>query len=182
MNREDYSWKVEDRVIVFTDVHNYSIAVSGLTNGPSVALQEMYETLGDIIVEYQGEILKYMGDAILCIFPKDSEHSVIEMALKLCRAFSAMEGWQGLPGNPELEIGIGSGNIAIGIFGHRTHQQKDVFGEEMNRVATIGHHRGITITERVHDRIKQHYATHRLPDMSVKWQSDPLKVWEILEE
>ena len=182
MNRKDYSVKEEDRVIVFMDVHNYSIAVSVLKNGRYVALQEMYETLGDIIVEYQGEILKYMGDAILCIFPTGSEHTVVKGALKLRRAFAAMESWQRLPGNSELEIGIGSGNLIIGVFGHRTHQQKDVFGEEVNRVATIGHHRGIAITERVYNRIRQHYITRRLPDMRVKWQSDPLRVWAVDEE
>ena len=172
---------VEERVIMFMDVHNYSIAVSSLIEGPSGVLQAMYETLGDIIVAYQGEILKYMGDAILCVFPTGSEPEVVRCALKLRKAFAEMRSWKRLPEDPELEIGIGSGQVTVGVFGHRTLRQCDVFGEEVNRVATIGHHRGIAITEGMYDHVKRDYTTHRLPDVKVKWQKDPLKMWEIVE-
>ena len=76
---------------------------------------------------------------------------------------------------------ISSGQVATGTFGHRTLLQWDVFGEEVNRAETIGHHRGIAITERVHDRIKSNYPVRRLPDFKVKWQTEPLKVWEVVE-
>ena len=71
------------------------------------------------------------------------------------------------------------GYVAIGILGHRSLRQQDVYGEEVNRAAVIGHHRGIAITERVHDRIAVMYETRRLPDVGVKWQDEPLKVWEV---
>ena len=171
---------IEEHVIMFMDVHNYSIAVSGLPEGPSGVLQEMYETLGDIIVEHKGEILKYMGDAILCLFLKGSESNAVECALKLRKAFNKMGGWKGLPGDPELEIGIEFGPVSIGIFGHRTYQQRDIIGEEINRVATIGHHRGIAITEGMYEHIKNDFNTNSLPDIFVKWQEEPLKVWEII--
>jgi adenylate cyclase len=171
---------IEQRVIMFMDVHNYSIAVSALSEGSSDILQEMYETLGDIIVEHQGEILKYMGDAILCLFPEGSETDAVDCALKLRKAFDNMGCWEGLPGNSELEIGIGSGPVSIGLFGHRTNKQRDIFGEEVNRVATIGHHRGIAITEGMYEQIKNEFKINSLPDMFVKWREEPLKVWEII--
>jgi class 3 adenylate cyclase len=81
----------------------------------------------------------------------------------------------------ELETGIGSGAVAVGVFGHRSLKQKDVFGEEVNRAVVIGHHRGIAITENVYGKVKATYPTNRLPDKAVKWQDEPLKVWEIVE-
>ncbi len=45
----------------------------------------------------------------------------------------------------------------------------------------IGHHQGIAITERVYDRVRMNYKTRRLPDFSVKWQEEPLKIWEVVE-
>jgi len=48
-------------------------------------------------------------------------------------------------------------------------------------VATIGHHRGVAITEGVYNRLEPGYPTRRLPDKQVKWQKEPLKVWEVDE-
>ncbi len=87
---------------------------------------------------------------------------------------------RGLPPDTELEVGIGSGEVMTGVFGHSSLRQKDVFGEEVNRAATIGYHRGIAITERVYDAVKGHYKTRRLPNFSVKWQDEPLQVWEVV--
>ena len=71
--------------------------------------------------------------------------------------------------------------MAIGVFGHASLRQKDVFGEEVNRAAMIGHQRGIAIKERVYDRVKMNRETRRLPDFNVKWQEEPLKIWEVVE-
>ena len=48
------------------------------------------------------------------------------------------------------------------------------------QAAMIGHHRGIAITETVYNRVKEHYTTNRLADVVLKWQDEPLSVWEVL--
>jgi class 3 adenylate cyclase len=101
--------------------------------------------------------------------------------LKLRQAFAQIARHCGLSVETELEIGIGSGQVAAGTFGHRSLLQWDVLGEEVIRTETIGHHRGIAITERVHDRVKSNYTVHQLPDFNVKWQTEPLKVWGVSE-
>lgn len=178
---EELCVAVEDRVVMFMDIHDFSIAVNTLGDNVYGFLQEVYEELGDIIVEHRGEIIKYMGDAILCVFPADSESQTIACALGLRKAFSNAAREWGVPPDTELEIGIGSGEVVTGIFGHRSLRQRDVFGEEVNRAATIGHHRGIAITESVYDRIKTDYETRKLPGFRVKWQDEPLEIWEIVE-
>ena len=173
--------KIENRVILFMDVHNFSIALNALAENPCSFLQEMYEGLGDKIVEHKGEIVKYLGDAMLCVFPAGSERDAVECSLKLRKAFTDIASRRGLPPDMELEVGIGSGEVVTGVFGHRSLRQWDVFGEEVNRVATIGHHRGIAITERVYDEVKMKYETRQLSDFRLKWQDEPLKVWEVVE-
>lgn len=137
----------ENRVILFVDVHNFSIAFKALAENSYSFLQAMYEEMGDIIVEHQGEIVKYMGDAMLCVFPAGCENKAVDCSLKLRRAFSSLVSRSGLSPDTELEVGIGSGEVVTGVFGHRSLRQWDVFSEEVNRVATIGHHRGIAITK-----------------------------------
>jgi adenylate cyclase len=171
----------ENRVILFTDVHNFSVAFNGLPEERFRFLKEMFEILGDIILEHDGEILRYIGDAMLCMFGAGCELRAVECALGLRRAFGEMALRSGLPPDVELEIGIGSGEVTIGMLGHRSLKQRDVAGEQVSRAAVIGHYRGIAITEPVYERVAASCRTRRLPDFSVKWQDRPLKVWEVLE-
>ena len=180
----DPEMTVERRVIVFMDIHDFSVVLDILekSGGDSLGLlQEIYEGLGDVIVEYGGEIINYAGDAILCIFPADSENEVIQCSVELRRTFSSIVRARGISHDTELEIGIGSGEVAVGVFGHRSLRKKDVFGEEVNLAAMIGHHRGIAMTERVYDKIRMNYETRGLPHVDAKWRKEPFRVWEIEE-
>jgi adenylate cyclase len=172
---------VEERVVLFADVHNYSKIGHALGVDACDFLQEMYEKLGDIIVEHGGTLVKYLGDALLCVFPADAENKAVDCGLKLRPAFAQIVSRRGLSVETELEIGVASGQVAAGTFGHKSLLQWDVLGEEVIRAETIGHHRGIAITERVYGRVKLNYPVRRLPDFNVKWQIEPLKVWEVVE-
>jgi class 3 adenylate cyclase len=151
-----------NRVVLFTDVHKFSIAAKVLAERQYEFLQELYETLGDIVVEHQGELIKYLGDGFLSVFPVGLEQKAVASAVAMREAFSEMVGRWGLPADTELEVGI------------------DV-GEVVNRAARIGHHRGVAITERVCEKVRDAYAVRRLPDVQLKWQEEPLKVWEVEE-
>ena len=170
-----------DRVVLFTDIHNFSIATKILAERQYDFLQRFYETLGDIIVEHQGELVKYLGDGFLCVFPTDLEHAVVASAIKMRTAFSEIVERWGLPAEMELEVGIGEGEVGEGIFGHQTLRQREIFGEVVNQVTKIGHHRGIAITELIYEKVRDTYVVRRLPDMVLKWKEEPLKVWEIVE-
>lgn len=173
---------IEKHVILFTDIHDYSIMVHQLgEHQHGDFLQEIYETLGDVIVKYHGEILKYIGDALLCVFPADSENEVIQCALELRQAFAGIITRRAISHETELEIGISSGTVEVGTIGHPSLRQKDIFGEEVSRAAVIGHHRGIAITETVYRKIHKKYPTVQLPPFKAKWLDEPLKVWEIQE-
>lgn len=170
-----------DRVVLFTDVHNFSIATTVLAERQYEFLQELYETLGDIVVGHQGELVKYLGDGFLSVFPVGLEQEAVASALAMRAAFAEMVRRWGLPADTELEVGIEVGEVGEGIFGHRTLRQREVYGEVVNRAAKIGHHRGVAITERVYEKVRDAYAVRRLPDVALKWQEEPLKVWEVVE-
>ena len=125
--------------------------------------------------------MKYLGDGFLSVFPAGLEQAAVASALSMRKAFSEMvKRWE-LPADTELEVGIGAGEVGEGIFGHRTLRQRDVYGEVVNQAAKIGHHRGVAITEQVYKKVRDSYAVRRLPDVALKWQAEPLKVWEVEE-
>jgi adenylate cyclase len=168
-----------NRVVLFTDVHNYSIAIQVLAERQYAFLQEMYEALGEIVVGHQGELVKYLGDGFLSVFPLGLEREAVASALAMRETFADMVRRWGLPADTELEVGIGMGPVGEGVFGHPTLRQRDVHGEAVLRAATIGHHRGVAITEPVCERVRDAYAVRRLPDIVPKWREEPLRVWEV---
>lgn len=176
----DSEIRIEEHVILFVDVHNYSLAFGDLLESYAF-LQEMYEKLGDLIVGAGGEIIKYLGDSILSIFPIDHALQAVTCAQKMRHVFSEMVAKHGLPEEIVLEIGIGAGQIVVGVCGHRTLRQKDIFGEEINHVARIGHYRGVAITEPVYEQVRASYQTQRLPDLATKKVGQLLRVWAVVE-
>ncbi len=147
--------------------------------GPTF-IQAVFEVLGELIVTAGGEIIKYMGDAILAIFPAGMETWVVSAAPEMRTAFTQVAGRWELPAEILLEIGIGAGVVGVGHFGHRSLRQKDVFGEAVNCAAAIGHHRGIAVTRVVQRRIEGSNDTRRLADRPVKWRPEALEVWEVV--
>jgi hypothetical protein len=37
----------------------------------------------------------------------------------------------------------------------------------------------VAITEGVYEKVRDAYAARQLPDVMLKWQEEPLKVWEV---
>jgi adenylate cyclase len=179
MMRDDFT--MEERVVLFTDIHNYSLTAMNLGDDQYAFLQEVYDDLGDLIVGHQGEIIKYLGDALLCLFPADGALEAITCSLKLRRAYAAIVDRRRIPIQTDLEIGLDLGRVAVGVFGHESLRQRDVFGEAVNLAATIGHHRGVAVTESVYRKIQQAFPTRELPATKVKWREDPVRVWEVVE-
>ena len=168
-------------VVLFTDVHNFSIAAKFLAENQHKFIQEMYEILGDIVVREEGELIKYLGDGFICVFSTGLEGKAVACAIRMREKFlELVKKWE-LPSETELEVGIDVGEVFEGIYGHRTLKLKDIYGEVVNLAAMIGHHRGIAVTERIYESLKDEYSFQRILDMKVKWQYEPLKLWEVVE-
>jgi class 3 adenylate cyclase len=176
--------RFENLVILFNDIHEFSWVLRELRESGrrrSEFVQEVYEALGDAVIEHGGEILKYHGDGVLCVFPAGAERDAVQCGFDMRDAYAAIvRRWQ-IAHDTDLEVGIGAGEVEYGMFGHRSLRQKDVWGDEVLYAARIGHHRGVAVTESVYEAIKDEYATRRLEDMRIALQDEPLKVWEIVE-
>jgi class 3 adenylate cyclase len=168
-----------DQVVLFLDMHEFSIAWRELGGRGVDFLQTAYERMGDIIVRYEGEIVKYMGDGMLCLFAAGSEGQAIEGAMELRQAYAKLAQEYDLSHDTELEVGISAGELEVGVFGHASLRQRDAFGEAINVAGMIGHYRGIAITESVYEQVKDMFETRPLPDVKVMWQYKPIKVLEI---
>lgn len=166
-------------VVLFTDVHEFSKAAVHLGDRLGEFVQEMYEALGGEIVKAHGSIVKYIGDAMLSLFADKAEASAVRCGLAMRPAFAALVAKWGLPATTELEVGISSGPVVRGTFGHESLRVEDVFGEAVNVAAVIGHIRGVTVTESVRDRVKDAFALEPLEPWKLTWRPEPVAIWTV---
>ncbi|MBN1876713.1 MAG: adenylate/guanylate cyclase domain-containing protein [Anaerolineae bacterium] len=176
-----HTMTIEPRVILFSDIHDFSIVAMALGERQFAFMQAIYERLGDVIVAHRGEILKYMGDGILCLFPAGAALDAVQCALEMRRAYTALVQEWAIIHPTVLEVGISAGEVGIGTFGHASLRVRDAFGLAMNNAARIGHHEGVAITGEIYTLIAPYYSTRPLPDRQVKWLPTPLRAWEIIE-
>ena len=168
-------------VVMFMDVHDFSLVMRELETTHYDFVQAMYERLGDVVVMHGGKLIKYLGDGILCVFPAGAALDAVKCALALRQAYGDLVHEWNISHPTELEVGLNMGEVAHGVFGHASLRQEDIFGEVVNEAAVIGHHRGVAVTEAIYTAIKDHYPTRPLPDRTPKWRTTPLHVWEIDE-
>jgi len=174
------SISTENRVILFCDVHDFSKVCLELGDGCPLLIQDYYVRVGESIVSYGGQIVKYMGDAILAVFNPGRELDAVESATGMREEYSLVLKKYSVETDSDLEVGIGSGEVVTGTFGHPSLRVMDVFGTKVNEVAMIMHHRGIAITKDVLQKLGSLYKTQRLANVTVKWSTSPLEVWEIV--
>ncbi len=172
----------ENRVILFCDVHCFSRIMSALGDATPSFVQRYYESMGAAIVAHGGKILKYMGDAMLAVFPAGGEAEAVRAALLMRRGFPGIVPAVSPPIQTELEVSVGSGPVATGIFGHESLRREDVFGETVNEAAVLMHARGIAVTRSVRDAVGHLFELEALPPVKPKWRTQPLESWRVVEK
>ena len=172
---------VGEKVILFCDIHNFSKIMIEVGSRYASFVQSYYSRIGEDIVAGGGRIVKYMGDAILAVFGKDRELQAIACANRMRSTYLVILKSRRLTVPSELEVGINSGKVSTGEFGHDTLKAFDVFGPAVNEAAMIMHYRGIAITENVRRKVSTRIKLKELPSKKLKWQSVSLRIWAVLE-
>jgi len=169
------------QVVLFCDIHRFMRAAVALGDRMPAFVQAFYETVGAEAVAGGGAILKYIGDALMAVFPAGGEIDAVRAGLAMRAAFADLAArWQL---DPEccLEVGISAGEVTRGVFGHPSLGQDDVMGETVSHAAMLQHHRGVAVTRSVRDAVGDAFATETLPDLPVKFSAEPLASWRIVE-
>lgn len=101
-------------------------------------------TMADIIVEFNGTIDEFIGDAILVIFgapipgPDDARRAVA-CSIAMQRAMKGINEHNAKLGLPKLEMGIAvnTGEVIVGNIGSQKHVKYGVVGSHVNLTARI---------------------------------------------
>jgi len=173
--------QIKSHIIFFSDIHHFSQIYGALKEEALEFIQDVFEMMGELIVMNEGEIWKYEGDSVFALFPAHKEEKVISGAIEMRKSYQDLLKKYQIITESDLEIGIGSGEIAVGILGHKSLRMKGAYGFAVWNTAMLMHHRGIAVTQEVYEKVKDQFETRRLPDVEVKWQDERLACWEIVE-
>ncbi len=162
-------------VIWFCDLRGSTPLAESMTRGEFLAvLNQFFDCLGGAVLDHGGEVLRFIGDAMLAIFPiSDSEAkhpAACNLPRKACvkavaaardaelrmAELNAARGEQGLE---PLKFGIGLhiGEVTYGNIGTSNRLEFTVIGSAANEAARVESHckevgRSIVVSEQFADR------------------------------
>ncbi len=134
--------------ILFSDIRSFTSISENLTPAENFNfLNEYLKIIAPIIRKNQGFIDKYVGDAIMALFPSvadDAVKTAIDMVTNL-KEFNYQQTTL-----PEIKIGIGihTGKVMLGILGEQQRMEATVIADSVNfaaRLESLSKHAGATI-------------------------------------
>ncbi|MCV0427885.1 MAG: adenylate/guanylate cyclase domain-containing protein, partial [Roseibium sp.] len=140
---------VIDAAILFCDLRHSTRLEGELGRETYVALlNRFFETTADVVNAHDGEVLKFIGDAILAIFPASAGHDhacrqAVASAAEIVRMLKEpVEGEAGM--SMSCAIGIAYGDVTYGNVGSKERLDFTVIGSAANIAARLGDHGKVT--------------------------------------
>ena len=138
--------------------HEDALAIAGF-------LDPWYRACADVLRARGGRIVKYMGDAVLAVFPEDRALDAVEAATELRARLHAQRGsWR-----VELGVNLHVAIVAAGEVGPDDDRRYDVLGSGVNHLFRMGAGAGIRISEPVYRQLPNErrgvWSKHRPPAM-----------------
>ena len=131
--------------ILFSDLRQSTALSERMDAGDFIRMLNHY--LGEmieIINAWQGNILEFVGDAIVAVFgaPRSNEYSArdaVACAVAMQRRMGAVNDWNREQGYPELAMGIGlhTGEAILGNIGSETRMKYDMIGRNVNLASRV---------------------------------------------
>jgi len=181
-----------DTTIFFSDIRSFTTLSETMTPQDLVILLNEYLTaMTDCIMEFQGTLDKYIGDAIMCFWgapiPQE-DHAVLACKCALRQMEILEELNSAWPQEKQIQIGIGlnSGISTVGNMGSEGRMNYTVMGDNVNLASrlegiTKQYFTGIIISESTYEKVKESGAIVReLDDIRVKGKKKPVRIYELV--
>jgi class 3 adenylate cyclase/ActR/RegA family two-component response regulator len=194
MNREEFSSSLManetiEAAVVFIDICGFT-AITEREPADTVVnlLNRYFDVMVKEIIAHEGQVDKFMGDAIMAVF-RGADH--LERAIRACLAVrTSIELLLDQPQEqatflPKLSIGINSGEMISGNIGSATLRRLDytVIGDSVNlaqRLQTAARPGQIVINEILYEKIKTNFPCREIGEASFKNRANPIMIYEIL--
>ena len=177
--------------VVFSDLRAFTALSEQLSPDATFRfLNDYLKEIGPVTRAHGGYIDKYVGDAILAIFP-DGSDDALQAALAMQRRVDGFNRTREQVGEPPVVIGVGvhSGPLVLGIIGESERLEGTVIADCVNvacRLEGLCKDFGVRIvtTEECLAATKDpgRYVTRFLGALPVRGKTEPVRAYELLVE
>jgi predicted ATPase/class 3 adenylate cyclase len=177
--------------VLFADIRDFTAISERLTPKESFDFLNAYlRRVGPIIREHNGFIDKYIGDAVMALFPRSAADAV-SAALAIQREVAAYNRDRRSVDSAPLRIGIGihTGDLMLGTVGEEERMESTVISDAVNLADRVEDLTkifgcGIALTA---DTLEDVAASLLVPvrslgDLQVRGKSMPVKVLELIDD
>ncbi len=184
----------EDRElsVLFADIRSFTTISERLTPDALVnSLNRYFSVMVDIIMNRDGIIDKYIGDAIMAFFgaPVKHDNDALQSVLagiSMIEALDAFNEEQTQNGKPEFRIGVGInyGVVTVGNIGTERKMDYTVIGDTVNVASRLEgltkvYHQNILISESVQKEITDRVAARLVDTVAVKGKTQGQRIYAV---
>ena len=136
-----------DAVIWYCDLRDFTLLTETLEPDELLSMLNTYfEYISAAVSEHGGEVLRFIGDAMLIVFPVDSNVNIshtcklaLDAAIDILRDLKSFNQQRLQQGYPEIRFGIGLhiGQVIYGNVGAPDRLDFTVMGAAVNRTARL---------------------------------------------
>ncbi len=182
----------------FSDIQNFSTFSEVLEPERMVSLMNEYLTvMSKVILDHQGTLDKYIGDAIVAFYGAPAP--VENHELKSCATALAMQDaldelrkkwiqeddWPDIVYSMQHRIGLNSGKMVTGNMGSKMRMNYTMMGDTVNlaaRLESSAKQYGVYnfVGENIYEAAKEEFIFRFLDFVRVKGKNIPVKVYELV--
>ncbi len=180
-----------DLTVMFSDIRDFTGLSERMSPEETIAfLNRVFGAAAPIVREHRGFIDKFIGDAIMAIFPESPEDA-LRCALAMRRRLKEYNADLAASGRPEIASGTGihCGSVMLGAVGESQRIDGTVVSDAVNLAARVEsltktYGAGIVISQDVLARLEDPtiYNYRFLDQVRVRGKSIPVSVYEFFDE
>lgn len=176
--------------VLFCDIRGFTTLIEQLTPEEGFAfINRFLAFVGPVVREHSGFVDKYLGDAVMAVFPADPADAIAAgVAIQhAVRRFSESEVARGAKGIG-VGVGIHAGVLRMGVIGEAERWSGTVIGDAVNVAARLESltrifDADILISEAVHDALAEptRFGMRRLGSVHVKGKAETVSIFEVYD-
>lgn len=176
--------------VLFSDIRSFTTLSERMKPCENFSFINSYlGRVGPIIQQYGGFIDKYVGDALMALFPNKVDDAVTA-AIEMQRSVELYNSHRAKSGYDQIAVGVGLhvGELMLGMIGYDLRMQSTVISDAVNTASRIEgltkyYHASILVSEQTMKKLEDpsQFRHRLLGRVSVKGKQEAIAVHEILD-
>ncbi len=177
-----------EMTVLFSDIRKFTDMSENMTPDESFFfLNSLFKRMEPIIQENNGFVDKYIGDAVMALFPESPEDA-IKASLEIKEKLVAYNEHRSNSGYIPIDIGLGihSGNLILGTVGSSRRIDTTVIGDTVNLASRIEsltkyYKVPVILSDTVYEKIpdKEKYCLREIDRVKVKGKQKIVILYEL---